>query len=87
MNNNKHYTVCYYTVRSLFLQNAYGVSPDNSPIPTFVPLSGIVPIVVTFLGLTVLAFLALYSVTTGFILRHIGHDTNLPLGTDFSCEP
>ena len=27
----------------LFLQNAVGVSPDNHPIPTFVPLSGIVP--------------------------------------------
>jgi hypothetical protein len=27
----------------LCLQNAYGVSPDNHPIPTLVPLSGIVP--------------------------------------------
>jgi hypothetical protein len=27
----------------LFLQNAVGASPDNHPIPTFVPLSGIVP--------------------------------------------
>jgi hypothetical protein len=27
----------------LCLQNALGVSPDNHPIPTLVPLSGIVP--------------------------------------------
>jgi hypothetical protein len=32
-----------YGVTPLFLQNAYGVSPDNHPIPTLHPLSGIVP--------------------------------------------
>jgi hypothetical protein len=31
------------TASPLYLQNAYGVSLDNHPIPTFVPLSGIVP--------------------------------------------
>jgi len=37
----------YNIIDILFLQNAYGVSPDNHPIPTFVPLSGIVPELIT----------------------------------------
>ena len=45
INQFKNYNLANdLTSGTLFLQNAYGVSPDNSPIPTFVPLSGIVPI-------------------------------------------
>ncbi len=37
------FTVFVEGLVRLCLQNAHGVSPDNHPIPTFVPLSGIVP--------------------------------------------
>jgi hypothetical protein len=48
LNTTKHPQIGHYTrIVPLFIQNAVGVSPDNSPIPTFStslhPLSGIVP--------------------------------------------